>query len=171
MNNQISIDRKIIIKPIIITQIVNRCNVPTAAGRGSGRTTNFEGRCLNLRKTTTKHRSIKKLSSDLGFLHNSLEIFIFKRPKTKVLRHSKNATVLEIWLDQGIYTGEKIFSFWNSFTYNGIERVGMIIKMITGGSSGDLPEGKGSIEFFDEVLQHFFIPPCLFILVTFFIIP
>ena len=115
MNNQISIDRKIIIKPIIITQIVNRCNVPTAAGRGSGRTTNFEGRCLNLRKTTTrktKHSSIKKLSSDLGFLHNSLEIFIFKRPKTKVLRHSKNATVLEIWLDQGIYTGEKIFSFW-----------------------------------------------------------
>ena len=112
MNNQISIDRKIIIKQIIITQIVNRCNVPTAAGRGSGRTTNFEGRCLNLRKTTTKHRSIKKLSSDLGFLHNSLEIFIFKRPKTKVLRHSKNATVLEIWLDQGIYTGEKIFSFW-----------------------------------------------------------
>ena len=114
MNNQISINRKIIIKPIIITQIVNRCNVPTAAGRGSGRTTNFEGRCLNLRKTTitkTKHRSIKKLSSDLGFLHNSLEIFIFKRPKTKVLRHSKNATVLEIWLDQGIYTGEKIFSF------------------------------------------------------------
>ena len=115
MNNQISIDRKIIIKQIIITQIVNRCNVPTAAGRGSGRTTNFEGRCLNLRKTTItkkKHRSIKKLSSDLGFLHNSFEIPIFKRPKTKVLRHSKNATVLEIWLDQGIYTGEKIFSFW-----------------------------------------------------------
>ena len=86
MNNQISIDRKIIIKPIIITQIVNRCNVPTAAGRGSGRTTNFEGRCLNLRKTTTrktKHSSIKKLSSDLGFLHNSLEIFIVKRPKTR----------------------------------------------------------------------------------------
>ena len=107
---------------------------------------------MNLRKTTTKHRSIKKLSSDLGFLHNSLEIFIFKRPKTKVLRHSKNATVLEIWLDQGIYTGEKIFSFWIFFAYNGIERVGMIIKMITGGSSGDLPEGKGSIEFFDEVL-------------------
>ena len=155
MNNQISIDRKIIIKPIIITQIVNRCNVPTAAGRGSGRTTNFEGRCLNLRKTTitkTKHRSIKKLSSDLGFLHNSLEISIFKRPKTQVLRHSKNATVLEIWLDQGIYTGEKIFSFLEFFAYNGIERVGMIIKMITGGSSGDLPEGKGSIEFFDEVL-------------------
>ena len=103
-------------------------------------------------KITTKHRSIKKFSSDLGFLHNSLEIFIFKRPKTKVLRHSKNATVLEIWLDQGIYTGEKIFSFWIFFAYNGIERVGMTIKMITGGSSGDLPEGKGSIEFFDEVL-------------------
>jgi len=38
------------------------------------------------------------------------------------------------------------------FAYNGIERVGMIIKMITGGINGDLPEGKGSIEFFDEVL-------------------
>ena len=86
MNNQISIDRKIIIKPIIITQIVNRCNVPTAAGRGSGRTTNFEGRCLNLRNTTitkTKHRSIKKMSSDIGFLHNFLEFFSLKDQKQR----------------------------------------------------------------------------------------
>ena len=60
----------------------------------------------------TKHGLIKKSSSNLGFLYNSSDIFIFKRPKTKVLRHSKNATVLEIWLDQGIYTGEKIFSFY-----------------------------------------------------------
>ena len=108
--------------------------------------------------TKTKHCLIEKLSSDLGFLHNSHDFFIFKRPKTKVLRHSKNATVLEIWLDQGIYTGENIFSLYFSvgiclfFYIHGIEKVGMIIKMITGGSSGDLPEGKGSIEFFDEVL-------------------
>ena len=39
------------------------------------------------------------------------------------------------------------------FIIHGIEKVGKIIKMITGGTSGDLPEGKGSIEFFDEVLQ------------------
>ena len=64
--------------------------------------------------TKTKQRLIKKLSSDLGFLHNSHDIFIYKRPKTQVLRHSKNATVLEIWLDQGIYTGEKIFSLYFS---------------------------------------------------------
>ena len=81
-----------------------------------------------------------------------MKFLSFKRPKTKVLRHSKNATVLEIWLDQGIYTGKKIFLFLEFVAYNGIGRVGMLIKMISGGSSRDLPEGKGSIEFFDEVL-------------------
>ena len=58
MNNQISIDRKIIIKPIIITQMINRCNVPTAAGRDSGRMTNFEGRCSTIRETKYKDETL-----------------------------------------------------------------------------------------------------------------
>ena len=112
MNKQISNDRKIIIKPVIITPM--QCSHSRREGQWKNDKLRGQVRTFENLNTKTKHCLIEKLSSDLGFLHNSHDIFIFKRPKTKVLRHSKNATVLEIWLDQGIYTGEKIFSFYFS---------------------------------------------------------